>query len=327
MVWKMHLEWMKIAAGRVGAEISVGPETTTPWFAEWHSENPMNAYIDLRVDLSSGAILKGEVLSVSCLEDCEDGFYDVSVDCPSHLFAIGGGLLTHNCKPNPMPESVTDRCTRAHEYIFLLSKSPSYFFDCEAIEEIANYDGRRDTLLKGSAKYASLDEESSLHPHTFAKAPHERWRFKSAIKFGGSKYPDSGSGAKATYSGKEWCPRYKNLEYDGQAPHSMHKRRAEGLPDELYPVRRKRDVWTVPTEPSLYGHFALFPMKLIEPCVLAGSRRGGVVLDPFSGGGTTGIAAMKNGRKYIGCELNPDYVELTKRRYSEDDRVAQMELF
>lgn len=78
--------------------------------------------------------------------------------------------------------------------------------------------------------------------------------------------------------------------------------------------RNKRDVWTVPTKGDNIAHFATFPEKLIEPCILAGSRRGGIVLDPFFGSGTTGRVAAANGRDYIGIELNPDYVQIANRK-------------
>ena len=71
-------------------------------------------------------------------------------------------------KPNPMPESVKDRCTKAHEYIFLLTKSARYYYDADAIREPANYDGRKDTLFKGSEKYKNST-------HTFHESGHERW--------------------------------------------------------------------------------------------------------------------------------------------------------
>lgn len=155
-------------------------------------------------------------------------------------------------KPNPMPESVKDRCTKSHEYIFLLSKSNKYYFDHEAIQEVATgYDGRKDTLLKGSPKY----EEDSYMPNqsgkTMASRGHERWKFK-------------------------------NLQEKGQQTHSMHERRAEGERDILYPVRNKRDVWTVATKPYSGAHFATFPEALIEPCILAGSKPGGSFLIRFS---------------------------------------------
>lgn len=151
-------------------------------------------------------------------------------------------------KPNPMPESVRDRCTKAHEYIFLLSKSERYFFDSEAIKVPAKQDwGTRDRT--------------------------------------NGKYHNEGSGL---------------------APHS-------GL-DKSYETANRRSVWTVATRPYKGAHFATFPPALIEPCILAGSRPGDIVLDPFMGSGTTAAVSVQHGRHYLGCELNPLYGDLQRER-------------
>ena len=159
-------------------------------------------------------------------------------------------------KPNPMPESVRDRCTKAHEYIFLLSKSERYSFDSEAIKEAA----------KSSSE---------------------------GVRFGGAKYGDSDDPKHATKSG--------NVSKE-------------------YERANKRSVWTVATKPYSGAHFATYPPELIEPCILAGSRPGDTVLDPFMGSGTTAQVAQDLGRKAIGCELNPQYVTL------QIERTAQMGL-
>lgn len=172
-------------------------------------------------------------------------------------------------KPNPMPESVTDRCTKAHEYVFLLSKSPKYYFDHEAIQETA----------------------TSIPIGTENDNPHYQ-----------------------TKSCKEQKPQMKNLQYKGQTAHTMHERLAEGLPDEMYAVRNKRDVWSVSVKPYSGAHFATFPPDLITPMILAGSREGDTVLDPFTGSGTTGYVCKKLGRNFLGTELNPEYVALAKDR-------------
>ena len=164
-------------------------------------------------------------------------------------------------KPNPMPESVTDRCTKAHEYIFLLSKSKHYYYDHEAIKEPAAYDGRKDTLLKGSPKYEKGVVPGQVE-HSMAAKGHERWK------------------------------KNERGEY----------------------VRNKRSVWTIPTKPFKEAHFATFPEKLIEPCILAGCPAGGIVLDPFMGAGTTAVVARKLNRSYIGYELNPEYVKMANDR-------------
>lgn len=183
-------------------------------------------------------------------------------------------------KPNPMPESVTDRCTKSHEYIFLLSKSQRYYFDYEAIqEEATGYDGRKDTMMKGSKKY-----DTQIMPNqsvqSMAKNGHERWKFKS-----------------------------KNYQCDRQQPNS-----GAGITDEIYPVRNKRDVWQVNTKPCKEAHFATYPFELIKPCILAGCPEDGIVLDPFMGSGTTAIVARSLNRNYLGIELNPEYIKIAHKR-------------
>lgn len=191
-------------------------------------------------------------------------------------------------KPNPMPESVKDRCTKSHEYIFLLTKSPKYYFDYEAIqEEATGYDGRKDTMLKGSPKYATEEiVPKGVKRQTMASRGHQRWKFK-------------------------------NLADKGQQPNSMHLRRADGAADEQYPVRNKRDVWSVCPKPSSEAHYAMYPEELVKYCVEAGSPIGGVVFDPFMGSGTTAAVAKKFDRHYYGTELNPKFYEIAIRRVSQ----------
>lgn len=160
-------------------------------------------------------------------------------------------------KPNPMPESVRDRCTKAHEYLFLLSKSERYFFDSDAMKEPVKSN-------KGNGK-----------------------SFR-----GGGSY--TGNNAFNNHQTKE-------RETHGNAPNE------EG-------TRNRRSVWTVATRPYKGAHFATFPPALIEPCVLAGSRPGDIVLDPFMGSGTTAQVALQHGRQYIGCELNREYAPLQQQR-------------
>lgn len=216
-----------------------------------------------------------------------------------------------------MPESVTDRCTKSHEYIFLLSKSQRYYFDHEEIQEEANYDGRKDLMMHGSQKYADAEIMPNAKPNTMSQRGHERWQTKSGHKFGGNKYGQNDDSHFQTYSGKEWTPQTKNCQYDGQEPNSMHLRREQGLPDEVYFVRNKRDVWSVNLKPNKETHFATYPEMLIRPCILAGCPEKGIVLDPFMGSGTTGIVARKLNRNYIGCELNPEYKAMAERRIEE----------
>jgi len=155
-------------------------------------------------------------------------------------------------KPNPMPESVTDRCTKAHEYFFLLSKSQKYYFDYQSIKE--------EGVIPEGTKAAKGSEERQNQKGVNARPP-----------------------------------EYKI--YDG--------------------MRNKRSVWTVNTSSYKGAHFATYPPELIEPCILAGSRVGDIVLDPFFGSGTTGMVAQNLGRKWIGCELNTKYEALQNERLQQ----------
>ena len=167
-------------------------------------------------------------------------------------------------KPNPMPESVTDRPTKAHEYVFLLSKSPRYFYDADAIRE-------------------DFADERFGNPGSYLRTPDEH----------------KGKNKDRLDLGYGYGPPVWNTEGDARG-------------------RNKRDVWTVSSQPFAGAHFATFPPKLIEPCVLAGAAEGDTVLDPFAGAGTTGVVALRNNRSFIGCELNPEYAELARDRIRDD---------
>ena len=156
-------------------------------------------------------------------------------------------------KKNCMPESVKDRPAKCYEHIFLLSKSPQYYYDYEAVKESA--------------------ADSSIA------------RYKRGVS-DKTKYRDKKQGI--------FMPRDKT---------------------DFSDMRNKRDVWSVAINSAhIPGHFAVYPEKLIEPCILAGSKVGGIVLDPFFGSGTTGVAAIKNGRQYIGIDINPDYCKTAQDR-------------
>lgn len=152
-------------------------------------------------------------------------------------------------KPNPMPESVRDRCTKAHEYIFLFSKQPKYYYDHEAVKEPLS-DPKRTNFKSGGGVDSSRNDAD----------------------------------------------------------------KAERSRTQVFTSKNRRSVWTIPTRPYKGAHFATFPTALIEPCVLAGSREGDTVLDPFSGSGTTGQVCIETDRHYLGIELNREYIDLSRSR-------------
>ena len=176
-------------------------------------------------------------------------------------------------KPNPMPESVTDRCTRAHEYIFMFSKKPMYYYDADAIKEdaVTPVDSKANSWER-AGKHSSLIIPGQGHPQ------HRKSRPIGGIKM---------EGVSSRHDGNEW---------------------------ENRGVRNKRSVWDVATKPYKGAHFAVFPPALITPCILAGSRKGGVVLDPFMGSGTVAEVANNTGRLFAGCELNHDNIPLQRDR-------------
>ena len=97
------------------------------------------------------------------------------------------------------------------------------------------------------------------------------------------------------------------------------------MTDDVYPVRNKRDVWSINVKPCKEAHFATYPPELVSTCILAGCPESGIVLDPFMGSGTTGIVANKLGRHFVGIELNPEYVEMAERRIGLEEQ--QLKLF
>ncbi len=183
-------------------------------------------------------------------------------------------------KPNAMPESVKDRCTKSHEYIFLLSKSRKYYFDADAISE--------DVADSSVKRYQQNIELQSGSTRIQGK---KNGPMKAALpRYGGKKYTEHPQQFFRTKSNSLYTPK---------------------------PRRNKRDVWTVPTHGYKGAHFAVFPEELIEPCILASCPTGGVVLDPFTGSGTTAAVSIRLGRQFIGCEINPDYVQIANARIKE----------
>ena len=158
-----------------------------------------------------------------------------------------------------MPESVRDRCTKSHEYIFLMSKSQKYYYDYEAIME--------DTITQDNS----------------------------------------------------------NRDRDNQKLNNTSGRTMMGgLKTNNYEKRNKRSVWTVTTKPFKGAHFATFPEDLIIPCILAGCPKGGIVLDPFMGAGTTALVAKRLDRHYVGYELNSDYIKIAEDRILGNNHTERL---
>lgn len=196
-------------------------------------------------------------------------------------------------KPNPMPESVRDRCTKAHEYIFLLSKSDRYYFDQEAIAE----------------PLAASSIERLLQPTLDQQAGSDRVPGKT----NGNMKAVVNEGAR------------KALRSDVESRHRSKIPGGQSLCASPGPTRNKRSVWTVTTKPFKGAHFATFPPDLIEPCILAGCPADGTVLDPFGGAGTTGLVAKRHGRRAVLCELNQEYAAMARSRI--DREAVQPSLF
>jgi len=168
-------------------------------------------------------------------------------------------------KPNPMPESVRDRCTRSHEHIFMLAKSQNYFYDADAIKEhsVSNH-------CSGNG-FHRPEQISKSNPDGTVRANKNEW-------------------------------------------------------EDVGGKRNKRDVWAINTKPFKEAHFAVFPEALVAPCILAGSPADGLVLDPFTGSGTTGVVALRHGRRFQGVELNPEYIEICSRRIAREDQQIKLSI-
>jgi DNA modification methylase len=230
-------------------------------------------------------------------------------------------------KPNPMPESVNDRPTKAHEYIFLMSKSQTYFYDSEAIREPAscNTHARR-SRAEMDHKSVPDDKKNGIRPY---KVP-DGWDTTKGQGGHGTIHKTGRAKGPACYNGSDFRKGKKAQIHDniGQTERKEHRKLAKQGPENrvknndsfeeamcgMVDTRNKRSVWSVPSQPFKEAHFATFPPDLIKPCILAGSRAGDMVIDPFGGSGTTGMVAIELGRNATLIELNPEYAAMARRR-------------
>lgn len=189
-------------------------------------------------------------------------------------------------KPNASPSSVTDRCTTAHEHLFLLSKSQKYFFDYKAIQEDAvTFENRPAGFVRNREKNYNSKENNN----------------PEAYRPGYQKKPSGWDSSKGNHNGKSGRYKKSSKELTLQSE-----------------KRNKRSVWTIPTKPYTEAHFATFPPDLIVPCIKAGSKEGDIVFDPFMGSGTTAHVARLLNRNYLGIELNANSIKLCKKRLQQE---------
>jgi DNA modification methylase len=242
-------------------------------------------------------------------------------------------------KPNPMPESVLDRCTKSHEYIFLLTKNERYYFNAEAIAE-------ESSGVSGGACFGKVNLEG---PGSRRISPEDNDRIRGSWKgssfdtgkTGEMKHTRGGTRKSGNKERKPASTRGVPVDTDGSTNGAVagsipwegatrNKRDVWSANEEAVLLRwlldehpevaaqylgpRKLDVWDVTIKPYKAAHFATFPPDLIKPCILAGCPEGGTVLDPFFGSGTTGEVATACQCHCIGIELNPEYVKLANRR-------------
>lgn len=329
---------LRTLAGRLGATVTIQPTVakyqggSKPAFrGEWrwgrsghHNEKDRGEVIEIRASRARK-------------------FWDIAVEDDPHLFALASGVLTHNCKPNPMPESVRDRCTKSHEYLFLLTKQQRYYFDFDAFQEPVN--GGAHARGPGNRNHSAAQEY--LHGDEYHRtksglvAYAERQRAKK-IKTPDGWDTSKGQGAHGSFhkNGREAGRQIDVGVGHRQGPPGNpaparsvgvgpKARPTKGAPNEprvkynesfsaavvgLVEKRNRRSVWTIATQSYSEDHFATFPEALVEPCIIAGSRPGDIVFDPFMGSGTVAQVAQRLGRKWIGSELNEEYIALQANR-------------
>jgi len=187
-------------------------------------------------------------------------------------------------KPNPMPESVKDRCTKSHEYIFLLSKSAHYYYDADAIAEPSTTYENRPAGVVRDRLYGYDSKQNKIR-----------------VKLGSKSF----SKGQANGAGIEPTGNTKKDYY------------------EVPFVRNRRDIWTIKSKPYNGAHFAVFPPEIPRLCILAGSKPGDTILDPFAGSGTTGAVAISLRRRAVLCELNVEYVGLIRERITNEEAFYQ----
>jgi DNA modification methylase len=217
-------------------------------------------------------------------------------------------------KPNPMPESATDRCTRSHEYIFTFSKKARYFYDAFAIK-----------TPYADKTFTTFGIETTGNGHGSGLIQSENWARDVQVRQPKKwKTPDGWDTGDGAHGSIHRNGREKGAPADKQRGHSRRHNGFNDRWDKMTTAEQqsmganKRSVWTVATEGFEEAHFATFPQALITDCIKAGCPEGGTVLDPFMGAGTTALVARKLNRNFIGLELNPEYIAMANKRLEKE---------
>lgn len=227
-------------------------------------------------------------------------------------------------KPNPMPESVRDRCTKSHEYIFLLTKSEKYYFDQEAIAEPVSpgTHARLSQNVQEQMGSARVPGKTNGNMKAVGRG--------TGVGFGHGydrvKKPRATANIPAGWATGTERREHRNLTGNYTAERKLaatgsgtkNNRSFDAAMAIMPDTRNKRSVWTIVTQPFKEAHFATFPTELPETCIKAGCPIGGMVLDPFFGAGTTGLVADRLQRDCIGIELNPAYAEIARKRIQSE---------
>lgn len=224
-------------------------------------------------------------------------------------------------KPNPMPESVEDRCTKAHEYLFMFSRSSTYYFDADAIKTQSYIDPAKSKMPDG------WETEKGAHGafHRNGREKGGNWKGSSFDKGKTGEMKHTNGHLKSLPAGQQNIREARTKQRSG----NLERKPRPGIPEENTSAQsgsvpwegymaNKRSVWTVSTQSFSEAHFATFPEKLIVDCIKAGTSIDGIVLDPFMGAGTTALVARKLNRNFIGFELNQKYIDIAEKRlYNE----------
>lgn len=247
------------------------------------------------VDVGNGKGMKAAALGAK-VKDLLGIPWRVAFALQADGWYLRSDIIWH--KPNPMPESVTDRPTKAHEYLFLLTKSERYYYDADAIAEPAIHAG--DVKTNNAGKNGRMGEFGATRGGFLRP---------EGVTVGDTRNRRTVWSVEATGNRERECLMILDSDLSTADKWDAIKAMMSGA---------QSDVWRIATQAFSEAHFATFPPKLIEPCILAGSKQGDTILDPFGGAGTTGLVADRLGRNALLIELNPQYAAMARRRITDD---------